>query len=599
MKLWASEISSRLAENAESVADELLPNGKRHGSLLRAGDTSGSVGESLALNLTGPKKGRWNDYATGEHGDLLDLWAATRGLSIADAIDDAAKWLGIDTTPARPEKPYSRPEVKLGPLSQLHLTWLQSVRWLDPQVVTRFKLRSDGDWLAFPFADPDGKLVAVKYRTTDKQMRSAPGCRPGLFGWQALDPKVRSVAITEGELDAIALTQYGIPALSVPNGANSHQWVEHEYDHLARFDTIYLALDTDDAGQKATAELVERLGRDRCRVVSLPEKDANDCLIKGVTEERIKACFAESRSIDPPELRRPLDYLSKIEDLLYGEKLSEMGFEPPFPSLNNTLRFRPDELIIVAGANATGKSQFCGHLMLEAIRAGFDVCIASMEFRPERYLARMIRQATGIADATKEYMQHAMRWMHDGMWVFDLTGTAKADRMLDVFRYARRRYGIKVFLIDNLAKCGFAEDDYNGQKNFIDRLTDFAKDTQSIVFLVHHMRKGGTDKDGVKGTGAITDMADTVLTVWRNREKETELRVAEKENRQPDEKIASQPDGSIRCEKQRNGEDEPNQYIWFHRPSFQFLSGPKAKPFRYCPDFSNRKTTTGEHHEHT
>jgi twinkle protein len=589
MKLWASEISSRLAGTIESVADELLPEGKRKGSLIRAGDTTGAAGESLALNLTGPKKGKWTDYATGEHGDLLDLWAASKGLTIADAIDDAAKWLGIDTSPEKPEtKTYAKPKPNLSALSNIHATWLKSARWLDLNVADRFKLRSNGDRLAFPFFDPDGNLFAVKYRTIDKKMSAEEGCRPGLFGWQALNPNLRTVAITEGELDAIALTQYGIPALSIPNGASSHGWVEHEYDSLARFDTIYLALDNDEHGKKATAHLVDRLGSERCRIVTLPKKDANDCLIEGVTSEEVRSCFESAKALDPAELRKPLDYLTQVENLFYGEKLSDMGFAPPFKQLNNSLRFRPDELIIVAGANATGKSQFCGHLMLEAVRSGFGVCIASMEFRPERYLARMVRQVTGISEPTKEYLRHAMRWMQESMWVFDLTGTAKSDRMIEVFRYARRRYGITTFLIDNLAKCGFAEDDYNGQKQFIDRLTDFAKDTQSIVFLVHHMRKGGTDKDGVKGTGAITDMADTVLTVWRNREKEQEVRAALAERRDPDPKIVDKPDGSIRCEKQRNGEDEPVKHIWFHADSFQFLGGPEAKPFRYCTDFHAR-----------
>jgi hypothetical protein len=45
-------------------------------------------------------------------------------------------------------------------------------------------------------------------------------------------------------------------------------------------------------------------------------------------------------------------------------------------------------------------------------------------------------------------------WFSDRLWVFKLTGTAKADRLLEIFAYARRRYGIELFVIDNLAKCG-------------------------------------------------------------------------------------------------------------------------------------------------
>lgn len=37
-------------------------------------------------------------------------------------------------------------------------------------------------------------------------------------------------------------------------------------------------------------------------------------------------------------------------------------------------------------------------------------------------------------------------WFSDRLWVFKLTGTAKADRLLEIFAYARRRYGIDLSL---------------------------------------------------------------------------------------------------------------------------------------------------------
>ena len=247
---------------------------------------------------------------------------------------------------------------------------------------------------------------------------------------------------------------------------------------------------------------------------------------------------------------------------------------------------------VISGPNGSGKSQYCGHQMLEAICADYRVCIASMEFKPRRYLARLMRQYGTNRSPSEPFLNHMIDALDPSLWVFDVTGTAKTDRMLEVFTYTRRRYGVRVFLIDNLAKCGFAEDDYNGQKAFVDRLGDFAKSEDATLFLVHHMRKGGQGKDGIKGTSAITDMADTVLTVWRNHEKEDEIQIAEIEGRGADEKIASEPDGGVTCVKQRNGESEPKKAIWFHRNSFQFLSGPDAKPFRYCPEFSVKDTNS-------
>lgn len=593
MRIRASEISDRLASQSEQVAAMLLPGGKRAGKFWQAGNTSGEPGESLKVYLSGPKAGRWQDYATGQHGDALDLWAETQGKSISEAMQDAADWLGIAPDPVRePKKKFSVPTPSLESLKPEHLAWLGS-RELEPEVIKQFRVASEGIYVAFPYYDPYDRLFAVKYRTRDKKMRSAPDCRAGLYGWQALDPKARSVAIVEGELDCIAMTQYGMPALSVPNGGGGEgkqaHWIEHEFDNLSRFDTIYLALDSDEPGQSAAAEIMDRLGADRCRLISLPHKDANECLQHGVTVDQMREVFRKAQCIDPDELRRPGEYLAELIDEFHGEPDGQRGFGPPFKSIEDSLRFREGELVIVAGPNGSGKSQFCGHQMLEAMRADYRVCIASMEFRPRRYLARMLRQCGANRDPSKPYINHMVEWLDDQLWVFDLTGTAKTDRMLEVFRYARRRYGVRAFLIDNLAKCGYAEDDYNGQKDFVDRLGDFAKATDSTVFLVHHMRKGGEGKDGIKGTSAITDMADTVLTIWRNHEKEDEIRTAEIEDREPDPSIKAKPDGLVTCVKQRNGEDEPKKAIWFHADTFQFLSGPDAKPFRYCPEFSVRR----------
>ncbi|MGR3522694.1 MAG: DUF7146 domain-containing protein [Paracoccus sp. (in: a-proteobacteria)] len=50
---------------------------------------------SFVVTLEGAKAGRWNDYATGEHGDLLDLIALYLGCSLKDALREARCWLGL------------------------------------------------------------------------------------------------------------------------------------------------------------------------------------------------------------------------------------------------------------------------------------------------------------------------------------------------------------------------------------------------------------------------------------------------------------------------------------------------------------------------
>ena len=155
--------------------------------------------------------------------------------------------------------------------------------------------------------------------------------------------------------------------------------------------------------------------------------------------------------------------------------------------------------------------------------------------------------------------------------------------MLEVFEYAYKRYGVKRFVIDNLQKCGIPLDDNDITKDFIDALTDFAKEFDCTIFLIHHMRKGQDEsysgKMGIKGSGAITDMVDTILIWWRNKDKEKAREAAFFMGEEFDE--TEEPDAMLHCEGQRNGESEPHIKLWFDPESNQYLEYYNQKPKRY------------------
>ncbi len=70
------EIKTRLARDVESVARDLLPNGRKRGNEWRAGDVDGDEGDSLGVHLVGPKAGIWSDFATGEGGAICSTCTA-------------------------------------------------------------------------------------------------------------------------------------------------------------------------------------------------------------------------------------------------------------------------------------------------------------------------------------------------------------------------------------------------------------------------------------------------------------------------------------------------------------------------------------------
>jgi hypothetical protein len=97
----ASELSRRLAREAEAVCRAYLANGRRHGGYWTVGDIHNTPGRSLYVRLKGGESGpgaagKWTDAATGEHGDLLDLIARARNLDrLGDVLDEARAFLSL------------------------------------------------------------------------------------------------------------------------------------------------------------------------------------------------------------------------------------------------------------------------------------------------------------------------------------------------------------------------------------------------------------------------------------------------------------------------------------------------------------------------
>jgi twinkle protein len=289
-------------------------------------------------------------------------------------------------------------------------------------------------------------------------------------------------------------------------------------------------LDKDEPGRLATDAIIKRLGADRCRLLELPDpyKDANEALLGGVTPEQIRDLMASAKGRDPEELKSSLVFLDKVIEVFEGEEQGRppVGVKSPWSSVGRHLMFRAGEVTLWGGYSGSGKSAITNHVAACALANDTRWCIASMEMPPSRTLHRLILQLMGVKPTIAQ-VREVMGWLGDKLWMFNVMGTSKADRMLEVFEYAARRYDIRHYVVDSLAKCGIDEDDFTGQKRFVESLTDFAAKHDAHLHLVAHARKGNDGesdhrpgKHDVRGATAITDMVHNVITIWRDREAE-------------------------------------------------------------------------------
>ncbi len=110
MSVETEELLRALAQDAEGVCRHYLPAGRREGSYWMVGDLQNTAGRSLFVRLTGPTsgpgaRGKWQDSATSEYGDLLDIIRARTGITrFPELLDEARAHLGRPQ-PVLPDAP--------------------------------------------------------------------------------------------------------------------------------------------------------------------------------------------------------------------------------------------------------------------------------------------------------------------------------------------------------------------------------------------------------------------------------------------------------------------------------------------------------------
>tara|TARA_A100001201_G_scaffold37471_1_gene39355 strand:+ start:13052 stop:14896 length:1845 start_codon:yes stop_codon:yes gene_type:complete len=599
------QLKEELKPHAYHICKSLYPKGKVESGNFKLGDLEGNNGRSLSVILNGDKAGQWTDFESGDHGDLFDLIISRKGCSIQEAMSWSAKEAGIrsKTVSQKIEKAQKKKFNPPRPPEQVNTevlhAFLESRGFEDVGELCLFhkiyateSLNTDGTDLVFQFYSVDGDLTFLKHKAMNYDGKpgqcNQKNLKPILYGWHTVPKHERVIFITEGELDQIAARQLGFPALSLPSGASNMSWIEHEYENLGRFEDIAICTDQDEAGEKCAAELMRRLG-DRCFRVKLPTKDINDLVLAyGYEEARevLKKAFEDAKWKDPDQLRSVSEFNEDVASYFSESSDESSGWKSGWDKIDeNDIRFRPHELIGLTGINGHGKSMWLNQLMINAMTQDNKVCIASMEMRPKQTLGRMVQQVTGDKHPTEQHQEKAMSWLEPNLWLFVDNITPKPEVLMECFDYAYKRYGINVFVIDSMTNMVNHEDSRE-QQNFMELLVNFKQSYPVTIFLATHSRKGENEskapnKFDVKGSGAITDLADCFISLWKNKLKAEHLEYCESTNSVPDEKILKTHDVYLNILKNRNGSWEGIRGFTFHNQSCQYLEANHHKPHVY------------------
>ena len=313
----ASELSRRLAHDAEAVCRHYLSNGRRQGRYWTVGDVRNAPGRSMFVRLSGPDSGpgaagHWTDAASAEHGDLLDVIRESCGLTdFGDVAEEARRFLSLPQpeprqapTPARAPVPAGSPEAarRLVAMSQpfgrtLVETYLvnRGIARVHDAGALRYQPRcyyrpDDGSpaqrrpAMIAAVTDLSGKITGA-HRTwlapdgSGKAAVDTPRRAMGNLLGHAVRFGAAAAVLAVGEgIETMLSLRLALPAMTMAAALSAGHLAALELPPTLR--RLYIARDADAAGDMALAALTERAAAAGIEVLALSPRrgDFNDDL---------------------------------------------------------------------------------------------------------------------------------------------------------------------------------------------------------------------------------------------------------------------------------------------------------------------------------
>ena len=411
----------------------------------------------------------------------------------------------------------------------------------------------------FNYYNDSDVLMNVKYRPSHKIQKGEAKCwfqkgtsfSPILFNMNKCDPS-KPLYIQEGEGDCLSVIEAGYTnVVSVPNGSQNMQWIEENWDWLSQFPKIIIWSDNDEPGKKMRKEAIHRLGSWRTYYIEITDHVPDEYAekypqLKGkLIKDANELLFYYGKEKVLSYLNNPLELpVENVSDLSKAEDFDINNAEGLYTGIkdldNQIYKIVFGTVNIITGKSGEGKSVFVNQIAIcQALQQGDDVFVFSGEL-PTPHLKNWVEtNMIGRENITMEngHIRHLntearnkmRQWYSGRVMVYDDSYDTTAKALLIKMEEMARKFGTKVFLIDNLMMVDLEcseEGRLQAEKNFIKELIFFAKKFNVLVFLVAHPRKIGGDirisKEDIAGSSNIVNLAHTVFSVHRYTKQEKE-----------------------------------------------------------------------------
>jgi twinkle protein len=413
-------------------------------------------------------------------------------------------------------------------------------RGISRETCQYFGVTQETDKHYYPYFDADRLQCAQKVRNVSTKNFSIIGNfqKATLFGQNLFQKGGKYITIVEGELDALAsyqMTGSKWPTVSIRNGASAAlKDCKAHYEYLDSFETIVLCFDADEPGQKAAVEVAELFGNKVKIVKHLKEcKDACDYLSNGRGSDYVNQWW-RAESYVPDGI---IAASSLWDSVSTPEPVAEAFY--PFKGLNELLYgLRPAELITVTAGSGLGKSQFLREILYRILETtkwnvGGMFLEESVRKTARSIMSLHANKKLHLPDTpvTERELKEAFDATlgTNRVFLFDHFGSLAIDNVCNRIRYMARACDCRVVFLDHISLVVSGMDG-NDERKSIDvlmtRLRTLVQETGITLICVSHLKRPSTDKgheDGgavslsqLRGSGAIAQLSDAVITLERN-----------------------------------------------------------------------------------
>ncbi len=392
------------------------------------------------------------------------------------------------------------------------------------------------------YCDSRGNVVAQKVRTPDKKFLVAGDIKKAaLFGQHLWKPGGKRIVVTEGEIDALSMSQalnLKWPVVSIPAGAQSAKAaLKKNLEFLESFEHVVLMFDSDEAGQKAMSECSALFSPGKCCIAQLPLKDANEMLVSGRSEELVNIMWQAAPY-------RPDGILSSEEAWNKMMETKELESVPwPWAGLDaKLLGIRTSEIVTFCAGTGSGKSQVCRELeayLPQVIPQEDKIGIIALEESVKRsmlgVLSVLADKPLHIKNSLSDAKLRALYDKHikDRIYFYDHFGSLESDVLLSKIRFMAKGLGCKYIILDHISIVVSGMETDNERRAIDEAMTklrSLVQETGVGLILVSHLsRPGGTGHEEgamtslsqLRGSHSIGQLSDTVIGLERNQQAES------------------------------------------------------------------------------